>query len=272
MRQAVFLCRHKPQLGSVGQFRLGHFRFGGHPKRINQERRNIMANQMNGNQFRDDEIVIMTHWDKKEEKWVKNIYPKVGGRLRLAHNQNDRLSISTTIIKYDESIAVVMAVTTTGKGSFPGYGMSSVERDKTIAPAILELAETRAIARSLRFAGYGVEYCSAEEVSHLETGNGKAPNPEPPAPAKNEEKAQNGGNGGKGEETGSPESNDGDNRNDQGNGRLTSKQYKFIMRLTNEKGMTRKEVNDHCIKEFGVAADYLSKAQASNLIDQLTGE
>jgi hypothetical protein len=36
--------------------------------------------------------------------------------------------------------------------------------------AILELAETRAIARSLRFAGYGVEYCSAEEVSHLENG------------------------------------------------------------------------------------------------------
>ena len=131
-----------------------------------------MANQTNGDQFREDEIVIMTHWDKKEEKWVKNIYPKVGGRLRLAHDQNERLSISTTIIKYDESIAVIMAVTTTGKGTFPGYGMSSVERDKTIAPAILELAETRAIARSLRFVGYGVEYCSAEEISHLENGNG----------------------------------------------------------------------------------------------------
>ena len=45
--------------------------------------------------------------------------------------------------------------------------MASVQRDEKIAPAILELAETRAIARSLRFAGYGVEYCSAEEVSHF---------------------------------------------------------------------------------------------------------
>ncbi len=41
-----------------------------------------MANQTNNNQFRDDEIVIMTHWDKKEEKWVKSIVPKVGGRLK----------------------------------------------------------------------------------------------------------------------------------------------------------------------------------------------
>jgi hypothetical protein len=56
------------------------------------------------------------------------------------------------------------------KGTFPGIGMASVERDHTIAPAILELAETRSIARFLRFAGYGVEYCSAEEISCLGKG------------------------------------------------------------------------------------------------------
>ena len=78
------------------------------------------------------------------------------------------------------------------------------------------------------------------------------------------EKYGNGGNG--------QEANGGGSYNDQGNGRLTSKQYKFIMRLTNEKGMTRKEVNDHCIRAFGVAADYLSKAQASTLIDELIGQ
>ena len=52
--------------------------------------------------FREDEIVIMTHWDKREKKWIKNIFPKVGGRLRLAHEDNDQISISTDIIKYDE--------------------------------------------------------------------------------------------------------------------------------------------------------------------------
>jgi len=122
---------------------------------------------INNNQFREDEIAIMTHWDKKNDRWVKSVYPKVGGRLRLAHEENEKLSITTEIIKYDENLAVVSAVSITKKGSFKGIGMASVERDMKIAPAILELAETRAIARSLRFAGFGVEYCSAEEISHL---------------------------------------------------------------------------------------------------------
>jgi hypothetical protein len=48
---------------------------------------------------------------------VKNIFPKIGGRLRLAHEKNDQLSISTEVIKYDESLAV--------KISLPGKGMAA---------------------------------------------------------------------------------------------------------------------------------------------------
>ncbi len=81
-----------------------------------QERRNTMENQINSNQFRDEEIVIMSHWDKKNEEWVRTVYPKIGGRLRLAHEDNDNMSITTEIIKYDENIAVVRAVSTIAKG------------------------------------------------------------------------------------------------------------------------------------------------------------
>jgi hypothetical protein len=67
-----------------------------------------MANSANGNQFRDDEIVVLTeNWDGK---LVKSIHPKIGGRLRLAHEQNQEISITTEVIRYDESIAVVRAV------------------------------------------------------------------------------------------------------------------------------------------------------------------
>jgi hypothetical protein len=52
-----------------------------------------MTNQTNNNQFRDDEIAIMSYWDKKEERWVKSIYQKMGGRLRLAHDQNDLITL-----------------------------------------------------------------------------------------------------------------------------------------------------------------------------------
>lgn len=220
-----------------------------------------MENRTNG-QFREDEIAVMTHWDKKEEKWVKSIHPKVGGRLRLAHEDNDRLSITTEIVKHDGHIAVVKALTTTNKGSFPGLGMSSVERDQTFGPAILELAETRAIARSLRFAGYGVEYCSAEEISHLENANGKGLRPNRNAPSQGKRKEATRGKSGNSEKPPSRE----------GNGRLTGKQHSYILDLMQQKGITSSELNNHCTKAFGVVLDYLSRVDASALIEELLNQ
>ena len=215
-----------------------------------------MANQTNGNEFRQDEIVILTHWDKREEEWVKTIYPKIGGRLRLAHEDNSELSITTEIVRYDEAIAVVRAVTTTSKGSFPGLGMASAERDHSIAPAILELAETRSIARSLRFAGYGVEYCSAEEVSHLQNGGGDFPTGgvEKPEPQREQQK------GG-----------DGNTPANRGNGdaRITNKQLNYIVNLGRNLDMDSKELDEQSVKLYGVRMSYLSTKDASAFIDIL---
>ena len=67
-----------------------------------------MANGNNGNQFRDDEIIILEQL--RDGKMVTNIYPKIWGRLRLAHDENDQFSITTEIIKYDENLAVLASV------------------------------------------------------------------------------------------------------------------------------------------------------------------
>lgn len=220
-----------------------------------------MGNKTNGNQFREDEIVILTHWDKKEEKWVKSIHPKIGGRLRLAHEDNEQLSITSEIVKYDETIAVVKAIASIRKGNFPGLGMSSVERDNTIAPAILELAETRAIARSLRFAGYGAEFCSAEEISHLENGTVNLPDnkdgeTQPP----------------QGESTGG----DGGNPDDGGNGgesaRVTNKQLNYIVNLGRNIQWDSKNLDEESVKVFGVKMAHLTVKDASSFIDSLKSQ
>jgi len=49
-----------------------------------------MANENNGNQFRDDEVIILEQL--RDGKMVKNIFPKIVGRLRLAHEEDDQLS------------------------------------------------------------------------------------------------------------------------------------------------------------------------------------
>lgn len=104
----------------------------------------------------------------KNEELVKvqgKTYPVVGGRLRLAHDENKLLSIETNVLFYNEESTVVHAHVKTEKGTFAGLGNASVKRDRILANAILELAETRAIARALRFAGYGVEFTGFEEVT-----------------------------------------------------------------------------------------------------------
>ncbi len=116
----------------------------------------------------------------KNEELVKvqgKVYPVVGGRLRLAHDENKSLSIETNVVQYNEEVTVIQASIRTEKGTFTGLGNASVKRDRVLSNAILELAETRAIARALRFAGYGVEYTGFEEV-----GDGKSTgaNEEPP--------------------------------------------------------------------------------------------
>jgi hypothetical protein len=222
-----------------------------------------MANNNNGNQFREDEVLVLDQL--REGKSVKNIFPKIGGRLRLAHEQNQQISITTEIVRYDEVIAVVRATTTTMKGSFPGLGMASVGRDSSIAPAILELAETRAIARSLRFAGYGVEYCSAEEVSHLQQNGGTFP---PPAERPQTEPPEEGPK--------TPSDGKSDNGGDKGGGnggngdaRISNKQLNYILTLGKGLKLNSKDLDQECVRTYGVKMAFLTTKQASAFIDTL---
>ena len=216
-----------------------------------------MSTEKNNNLFREDEIVIMSHVDKRTGEVVSRPYPKVGGRLRLAHEENGNLNISTEIIRYEENVAVVRALATTKKGYFNGLGMASLERDQQIAPAILELAETRAIARSLRFAGYGVEYCSAEEVSHLENGGPIEQTGGSPVQDRDDKAS---------EEPTREDENDGQNPQD---ARLTSKQLNYLKRLARDRRMTDKELRTKTMENYQKQPEYLSKKEASELIDQL---
>lgn len=109
--------------------------------------------------FRDDEIV----------KVQGRKYPVVGGRLRLAHEENKELSITTNVLNLSEERVVVQANIKTAKGNFSGLGNASFKRDKLLSNALIELAETRSIARALRFAGYGVEFTGFEEITDTNT-------------------------------------------------------------------------------------------------------
>jgi hypothetical protein len=145
--------------------------------------------------FLPEEIVLIKRYDKKTKKNIEKQFPVVGGRLRLFHldlaDDKDKEvagGIHIDVVKYEDDVAVVKARVAVFGNAFTGIGMASKSRDAVIYPAILELAETRAIARALRFAGYGVEYTGAEEMPMDMITGGKADlDPEEKDPVKDPE-------------------------------------------------------------------------------------
>ena len=60
-----------------------------------------------------------------------------------------------------------------------------------------------------------------------------------------------------------------DNGNGNGNGRLSSRQFKYIMRLADEAGLNKDELDQETLQLFGSAVQFLSKSDASAFIDHL---
>lgn len=123
-------------------------------------------------------------------------YPVVGARLRLAHAA-DLAAIETAPISYEYGVeATVKARVIMGDaniqraGEVPGarvfeaHGTATKARDTArMMHTLLELAETRAVARALRYAGFGTEYTGAEEVSHVSTNASFEDAPQKPVAA-----------------------------------------------------------------------------------------
>jgi hypothetical protein len=67
--------------------------------------------------------------------------------------------------------------------------------------------------------------------------------------------------------------NNGQNHTTNGRGydssRISSKQYSFIMDLLKEARMTKGELNHHCVEAYGSVVDYITRHDASSLIDWL---
>jgi hypothetical protein len=98
-------------------------------------------------------------------EWVENRYVKVGGKLRVLHQENEQVSIMTEILRLEPDYVVCRATVQTAKGTFSGIGVATLKMDSRIGDAIVSLSETRAVARACRHAGYAMDSCGAEELA-----------------------------------------------------------------------------------------------------------
>ena len=89
----------------------------------------------------------------------------LGGRLRVGHEQwAEKMSVRTQLITHTESETIVRAVVDSPKGKFSAHGKADQKSDPTMRDSLVELAESRAVGRALRYAGIGVEFVGSEEL------------------------------------------------------------------------------------------------------------
>ncbi len=219
---------------------------------------------MGTNGFREEELVT------REVDGETRVFPVVGGRLRLAHEENQTLDLQTEMVNWDGQYAIFKCCAVTSKGKYVGYGTANSQRDSRLAESLIEVAETRSIARALRFAGYGLEFCGAEEIAHLPEGTFEpqpsvSKNPAPVFP-------QDNGTGKAGTKASSdaidPSSN-GSKSKSCGIGQATQAQCRALFALTKRANYQEADIGEMLARFEASRFEDLSRESASQLIGHL---
>lgn len=140
------------------------------------------------------------------------------------------------------------------------FGSSRITRARESGEIIsladdLKAAATDALKKTATLLGVGLHLYGGNHSGPQSFGNGHYQD-RPPA----------GGGNGK-HKNPSGKSNGGN-----GNGRLTSKQYRYMLQLNEEKGCTKADLDKQCLEMFGTSSQYLSKSDASAVIENLLAQ
>lgn len=137
------------------------------------------------------------------------------------------------------------------------FGSNKITRNKETKEPVslggdLKSAGTDALKKCATLFGVGLYLYGS-------TGNGANK-----ADSNGSTKANGGGNG-KGNNNGQG------NGNGNGNGdlRLTNKQLQTIYSIGKDKGLSQKQIKDHCLEVFNKVPDFLTKPEASTIIKEL---
>lgn len=201
------------------------------------------------------------------------------GLLSVAHDEGLK-SVKTGIVQVpsedNAKTAIVRATVRTRRGVFTGIGDANPGNvNRRIAPHIIRMAETRAVARALRLAVNIGEVAIEELGEDFSIEGATTPRPngsdhEQPASRRN---GPNGGNGKsapepfRGRDDRPTEAAPDDRR------AMSDMQKKYLYRLAYDLGETRDTARDRVLKALGVERlEYATRVDASRAIDALNTE
>jgi hypothetical protein len=232
---------------------------------------------------RAHECIEPRHWSKPS-LWKPGA-EKICGMLGLIPRFPNLSEYEKAVLRGEDiKVIILKCELHTGSGfvAAEGTGARRVAQDSGNINTSLKMAEKSAhIDATLRVAGLSELFTQdledmtigAKQDIQPDTGRQTPPNQhhsqkKASSPPPRRHTGGNGGNGDTRKNAAAGRTNQ-HPANGQGNGgnRISGKQYKFIMDLMKEAGMTKRELNDHCMEAYGSVVDHISRADASSLIN-----
>ena len=224
---------------------------------------------------RAQECLDPRHWSKPS-LWKPGA-EKICGMLGLIPRFPNLSEYEAAVLRgIDIMVIILKCELHTGNGfiAAEGTGARRIAQDSGDINKSLKMAEKSAhIDATLRIAGLSELF--TQDLEDMGKGdrerNSPAANQQTPHHQEQQQEKPLAGNNGRQSHTENhSENGSSDQSNGQTNGnRITGKQYKYIMDLMETAGMTKRELNAHCVKAYESVVDHITRADASNLIDLL---
>lgn len=202
------------------------------------------------------------------------------GLLSVAHDEGLKF-VKTEVVQVptedNGKTAIVRATVRTRRGVFTGIGDANPANvNKRVAPHVLRMAETRAVARALRVA-VNIGEVAIEELGDdftVDTSHARQTNAsdheQPPVRRGND---ANGGNGKNAPEPYRGRDNHPTEAAPDDRRAMSDMQKKYLFRLAYDLGETRDTARDRVLKALGVERlEYATRVDASRAIDGLNAE
>ncbi|WP_435549741.1 hypothetical protein [Desulfobacterium sp. N47] len=213
---------------------------------------------------RANECIDPSHWSKPS-LWKPGA-EKICGMLGLIPRfPNLKEYESSAMRGEDIKVIILKCELHTGSGFVAGEGTGArrIAQDNGDINKSIKMTEKSAhIDATLRVAGLSELF--TQDIDDIPPGNGsQAPPFQSPQsqstgkPSSQQPSRQTGGNN--------------YSKNGHGSGyiQITGNQYNYIMDLIEKAGMSEQELNEQCVKTYGRVLDYISKGDASKLIEWL---
>jgi hypothetical protein len=220
---------------------------------------------------RAHECIDPKHWSKPS-LWKPGA-EKICGMLGLIPRFPNLSEYESAVLRGEGLKVIILKCelhTPTGFIAAEGTGARRVEQDYGDINKSLKMAEKSAhIDATLRVAGLSELF--TQDLEDMANGAKQEIQPAAQNTARQQgHQSQNNGDsrpqaGGNGQ----PQATNG---NGNGGNRITGKQYKFIIDLMKQAGMTKRELTAHCTEAYGAVVDHISRADASSLIDWLRSQ